>query len=315
MNEQTKLVPHPCRRYLRLSVRGLVVVVLLIGGWLGSVVRSARIQPGAVKAIEKAGGRVFYDWEWRDGKAIPGGRPLAPPWLVDRIGVDLFSSVTAVEFRLPYSLTDGPIVEFTLFPRLERLAFTGMTMSVAGLSNLRRLNHLRELDLGNCGVTDAELAYLKGNTCLRSLRLRAAYVSDVGLTHLEGMSNLASLDLASTAITGAGLSHLKSLTGLCRLKLLGTQIADDDLMHLQNLTNLQSVDVGYTEVTDAGLVHLGKMINLSEAGLAFTEITDAGLTHLKRMTKLSSLHIEQTRVTDAGVEDLLQALPKLKIHR
>ena len=63
------------RSSLRFSVRGLVVLVLVIGGWLGWIVRSARIQREAVAAIEKAGGRVKYDWEWSGGKQIPGGDP------------------------------------------------------------------------------------------------------------------------------------------------------------------------------------------------------------------------------------------------
>jgi hypothetical protein len=51
-------VSRPWRRYLRFSVRGLIVVVLLMGAWLGSIVRSARIQREAVAAIRKVGGRV-----------------------------------------------------------------------------------------------------------------------------------------------------------------------------------------------------------------------------------------------------------------
>jgi hypothetical protein len=66
-------VPHPWRRYLRFSARGLIVLVLLIGGGLGWVVRSvrsARIQRGAVAAIVRGGGSVKYNWEWPDGNDI-----------------------------------------------------------------------------------------------------------------------------------------------------------------------------------------------------------------------------------------------------
>ena len=44
----------PGRKYLRFSVRGLIVIVLVVGGCLGWIVRSARIQHEAVAAIEVA---------------------------------------------------------------------------------------------------------------------------------------------------------------------------------------------------------------------------------------------------------------------
>jgi hypothetical protein len=49
---------RPWQRFLRFSVRGLIVVVLVIGVWLGWLVRSARIQREAVAAIRIAGGNV-----------------------------------------------------------------------------------------------------------------------------------------------------------------------------------------------------------------------------------------------------------------
>ena len=89
-------VSRPWRRFLRFSVRGLIVLVLVIGGGLGWIVRSARIQREAVAAIVNAGGGVLYDWEWSNGKSIPGGKPRAPRWIVDLIGVDYFGHVTEV---------------------------------------------------------------------------------------------------------------------------------------------------------------------------------------------------------------------------
>jgi hypothetical protein len=59
----------------RLSVRASMVLVLLLGGGIGWVVRIARIQRGAVAAIQRAGGRVWYSWEFKDGKPISNSRP------------------------------------------------------------------------------------------------------------------------------------------------------------------------------------------------------------------------------------------------
>src|SRR5690242_20006223 len=100
MTDQAKPVSRPWRRFLRLSVRGIIVVVLLVGAWLGWIVRSARVQHEAVAAIEKAGCMRFYEWEWRAGKPVTGGKPWAPAWLVDLVGVDFFGNVVAVTFDL-----------------------------------------------------------------------------------------------------------------------------------------------------------------------------------------------------------------------
>jgi hypothetical protein len=82
---------RPWRRFLRFSVRGMIVLVLVIGGWLGWVVRSARIQRDAVSAIRKDGNHVAYDWQWNNGSFVGARRnPWAPRWLVDFLGIDYF---------------------------------------------------------------------------------------------------------------------------------------------------------------------------------------------------------------------------------
>ena len=162
MTNEANPVSRPSPRFLRFSMRGMIALVLVIGVWLGWLVRSTRIQREAVAAIERAGGKVSYNWEWSDAKPTPTGKPWAPRWLIDRIGIDFFGHVTSVEFHLPYSLTDGPIVEFANFTRLQRLVFTSMTSSDAGLLSLKNLADLRELDLSHCLVTDKEADELGG---------------------------------------------------------------------------------------------------------------------------------------------------------
>src|SRR5262249_41670584 len=84
------------RNYLRLSLPALIVLVLVIGGSLGWVVHSARVQRDAVAAVQKLGGTVTYDWERKDGRSVPNGKPWVPRWLLDRVGIDYFGHVTQV---------------------------------------------------------------------------------------------------------------------------------------------------------------------------------------------------------------------------
>ena len=50
-----------------MSVRALLVLILVVGLWLGWVVHKAREQREAVAALQKFGGFVHYDWEFVNG--------------------------------------------------------------------------------------------------------------------------------------------------------------------------------------------------------------------------------------------------------
>ena len=76
MCSQPNPVSRPWRRFLSFSVRGLIVIVLVVGAGLGWIVRSARIQRDAVTAIKNAGGWVEYDSELWQKKSKPGGKTL-----------------------------------------------------------------------------------------------------------------------------------------------------------------------------------------------------------------------------------------------
>ena len=146
---------RPWRRFLRFSVRGLIVLVLVIGGLLGWIVRSARIQREAVAAIQKAGGGVTYDWEWTNGKSVLGGKPRAPGWLVDLVGVDYFGHVTMAGLSPPSNATNATLAAVGRLTQLEFLVLVESCADDAGLVQLKGLTKLRLLFLVHTRVTDA----------------------------------------------------------------------------------------------------------------------------------------------------------------
>jgi hypothetical protein len=137
-------IPASRRQWLRISVRGLLVIVLIVGCWLGWMVRSAQVQRDIVKTIRRAGGSVWYEWEWKNGRVVNGAKPPALPWLVSQIGIDFFGNVVAVQInereptiRLVQSFEsirgiyqrDGLIVSDATLARLgdlKRLEFLGL---------------------------------------------------------------------------------------------------------------------------------------------------------------------------------------------
>jgi hypothetical protein len=202
-------VSRPWRRFLRFSVRGMIVLVLVVGGGLGWLVRSARIQRDAVAAIEKVGGSVSYNWEWSNGKSIPGGKPWAPRWLVDLIGVDYFGHVTIAWLSPPLNATNATLAAVARLTRLERLVLIGTSADDAALAHLKGLGKLSSLNLGFTQVTDAGLAHLKGLSNLSILTLRGTNVTDAGLAHLKALGKLSSLNLSFTHVKDAGIAELK----------------------------------------------------------------------------------------------------------
>jgi hypothetical protein len=228
---------HPWRRFLRFSVRGLIVLVLAIGAGLGWIVRSAHVQRDAVAAIQKAGGLVLYDSEWSGGYYLLGGESWPPGWLADLVGVDYFVHVKSVWMYSSLTPTDATTADAT----------------IAAIGRLARLKHLR---LDHSSLSDSGLAHLKGLTNLSGLDLSETQVSDAGLAHLEGLTNLSLLAVSGTHITSAGLVHLNGLTNLKFLLLPNTRVTDAGLAHLKGLTNLSSVDLLGTDVTGAGVEEL-----------------------------------------------------------
>ena len=145
-----------------LSVRGKIVLVLAIGGWLVWVVYGARIRREAVAAITRVGGSVQYDWEWRNGNAVRGEKTWAPRWLENRIGVDYFGHVTDVRF--PHRITDVEIAPVDLLTQLQRLSLDQAWVTDDGLFHLKGLTKRARPPQGlvNCGPGNKDMKAPEG---------------------------------------------------------------------------------------------------------------------------------------------------------
>jgi hypothetical protein len=126
-----------------------MVLVLILGGWLGWVVHRARVQREVVAAIIQAGGQVFYDDVWYDGSEAvitTAGTVLAaekrkswpPPWLVGSIGIHYFYSVHTMWFNKPGADEVAGCV--ARLPGLDYLDLGFSDLSDSGLARLRGLD-------------------------------------------------------------------------------------------------------------------------------------------------------------------------------
>ena len=176
-------IARPWWSHLRLGVRGLIVVVLLIGGCMGWIVRSGRIQREAVAAVQRAGGSVAYDYQ----RTVSGGKP-GPRWLLDYIGIDYLDNVFSVS--LSGKATDQLMWHVGHLAHLELLSLDGSRVTDAGLVHLQGLHELRRLWLSRTKITDEGLRHVSGLIKLRTLVLSNSPVTDRGLANVERLTRL-----------------------------------------------------------------------------------------------------------------------------
>lgn len=238
------------RGLLRFSLRGLIVVVVVIGGSLGWIVRNARVQQEAVAALRKAGAGVYYDWEWTSGKHVAGGKPWVPTRIVEVVGVDYFGHVSHVYY--------GRAALFQTIEELQR------KLEDEALNSKVDLNEQPDFVIG-CRPMD-ELPVVKPSRPLLPL--------------LKELTKLSSLDLNFTDLGGERLEDFEELSSLRELDLSFTRFTDAGLVHLRGLKNLSRLNLSQTRVTDAGLVQLKGLACLSQLDLSETQVTEIGIKEL-----------------------------------
>jgi hypothetical protein len=186
VNGQCASAPRRLPSFLRLSVRGLLVLILVIGcglAWIARALRTAQTQRSAVAAIYQAGGWVVYDTEWDGRQNHSTWKPRWPRWLIDRLGVDYFSN--AVFANLHDRGSDRVLTHVGRLKDLKQLHRPGPAVTDAGLAHLERLSDLQLLSLDDTQVTDAGLAHLKSLKSLKWLKIARTRVTDAGVADLQ----------------------------------------------------------------------------------------------------------------------------------
>lgn len=208
------------RKSPRLTVGGLIVLVIVVGAGLALEVRLARIQRNAVLAITRPDGRasgqlygeVRYDWEWPEpdlpSKVVRNSRPWAPKWMVDFFGIDHFGHVVCVRLRPGLQATDELMAGVGRLKRLEELNLSHTDVDDAGLAHVAGLTRLKRLCVASTRVTSAGLVPLKCLKTLESLDLSDTEVGDAGIEYLTGLRELRELFMYRTFVTAEGLRKL-----------------------------------------------------------------------------------------------------------
>jgi hypothetical protein len=283
------------RRWLRFSLRTLVVAVTLFCLWLGVTSNRANQQRRAVDALRAAGAEILYDYQVNEDGGHDLSKPLPPPpgpdWLRNIIGLDYFATAVCVDVHPQDDITDETFDSLANLPHLRRVSIVGLGVTDARIARLGNLKELHTLFVRNSSITDGGWELLEHLPQLKRLRLDGPNVSDSTLGHVKVLVELTHLYLIDNQVSDSGLKNLEGLSQLEVLWLYG---------HNKNLRR----DFGFRPIGS------GKIANDSSAG-----ISDAGLRCLEQLShlKVLNVYLPASRITSAGLQDLKRSLPNLKV--
>lgn len=197
------------KRYPRwqFTLRTAFIATAVLGVWLGFHLQAARQQQKAVAAIRAAGGWVGYDYAWKDGDWIQGGKSWAPQWLTNLVGEDALHRVVAVHAAaLFHSAQDehgsyyGPDPDAVVSPELWQA--------------IESLRSTEWLSLNARNISDDELRHLSGLRRLTELKMEAVPINGSGLKHLASLPNLRHLGLSRIHLKDEHAHWLADMKGL-----------------------------------------------------------------------------------------------------
>jgi hypothetical protein len=287
---------QPSSRWKTISLRGLLLVILVIASWLGWIVNKARQQRETVAALQKIGGFVHYDWEFVNGpvkvpqgyslwmpswgKFTPGKKPWAPDWLRRAMGDEYFQSIAHVSLCVDIKT------------QMADATWVNMGSADDALRKLATQTTVRTLQIRGQQVTDENLSYVGQMTGLEELHISWGYqLTDKGVINLSGLRRLRMLEVDHSKMTDASLEVVGKLTSLEELRLGGPGFSDRGLAQLKGLTHLK--DLSFFE--------------------GVKQISDASLESVRNMHELERLTLNQANVSDGALATKLRELKNLKV--
>lgn len=285
--------PKLRRRWLRFSVRGLLLAVTVLCVWLAWHVDRGNRQRDAAAAVRETGGAALYDYEadiYDSGYSFSNCLREPSTWerIEGQIGREYCNDVVIVDFTFAEEAGKG-IESLDGFPRLRWLHAPGES------------------------ITDDSLDHIAEQSRLEQLHLRGASITDDGLQSICRLRRLSHLSVAECDIGDVGVRHIAAIRSLRHLNLCGTRITDAGLRLLRELPSLEALVLRDTDITDAGIGHLAAMRQLHKLSLEGTRITNAAIDTLKTLPSLDYVALDDTAVTSAAAEELARAFPDAMI--
>jgi Leucine-rich repeat (LRR) protein len=266
---------------LQFGLRSMLLAAVLLAlcaAWLAQRIERARREEAALKTVAACGGYYFFDYELApDGAQVLAATPPGPAWVRALLGEHFFATVVEVG-----SHTGEGINEDIDLAVLQTCSLAGPEVDDDKLTLLTHCSHLRSLNLcGSYRVTSTGMSCLRGLVDLQELDVSNTGITDAGLEQLHDLSNLERLNLENCRVSSEGLKKVAELAALVELNLSETHVSDDGLGALAQLGKLQSLRLIDCPITDAGLTQLTGLPVLRWLDLRGTRCSSKGVNALR----------------------------------
>jgi len=179
-------------------------------------------------------------------------------WIVSELGPQVVQrghSDAIIEHELPNTpfhlkdidlsgvetLDENIVRHFPNIPRLETLLLGGSNFGRGWVHYLARCDRLRYLNLGSCGITDAETTDLS-SIPLNYLGLNHNHVTDDGIEKLAANKELIELTLAgNTKVSDVAFKALRRIPALALLDVSSTGVTEDAAAQFEDLLRRRGV--------------------------------------------------------------------------
>ena len=133
------------------SIRTSLIVVTIIGIWLGLHYRSVRRQEASVASLREHGYGVWYGWTEGEFAPEPHWSQPVETWLRATLGKDHIDDVLSVypmsKRAMDAAETEALLSHLPAFPHLRSLALGKVVISDDGLQELSELRSLGNLEV------------------------------------------------------------------------------------------------------------------------------------------------------------------------
>lgn len=204
------------------------------------------------------------------------------------IGAVSLAIISAATFFVYSSFTRNPVPAPTATATISDQStsvmpiFDGIGKTVVQ-SQLRANIHGGIILENQSGVSDEDLAILKGNKGVRILNIHGTPLTDKSLKY--AMDNpIIAIRAGHSCVDSAGLAFICThFPKLESLELEGLkQIKDNDLAQLKNLKNLKELNLSHSSLKDSQISYLTKLQMLDGLDIGYTFVSSDGLRQLEK---------------------------------
>jgi hypothetical protein len=243
----------PSRRWLRFSLRFLMLLIAVVAIPLAWKVNRVRNQRAVIAEIRKLPGFMFYDYERNYGVGIStSSGPPGPEWLRDLLGIDYFADVVHVNISGP-QVTDETLHRLASLPHLQLLGAESDNITDQGVAVLARSKDLFSVGVTSKQLTVASVDHLQGLPKLYWLACSGQQVDDSWVPHIVELKTVQCIQLTDARVSDRGIAELVRMPLLHGIYFSDMPISDATLDQLHGMTKLTRLGLHQTQATKEGV--------------------------------------------------------------